>query len=106
MKTKLVKLFNCKEKEQSNVLALGVKPLLFGDLLKTTQRLSSCQGNTSTGDAKIPTKENLQYFKMMLSRYASQEQRVGLMQELDHYHDAMKTLLNFHLEPGVDPRFG
>ena len=36
----------------------------------------------------------------------SQEQRVGLMQELDHYHDAMKTLLNFHLEPGVDPRFG
>ena len=44
--------------------------------------------------------------KMMLSRYASQEQRVGLMQELDHYHDAMKTLLNFHLEPGVDPRFG
>jgi len=40
-----------------------------------------------------------------LNRYASQEQRVGLMQELDHYHDAMKTLLNFHLEPGVDPRF-
>ena len=55
MKTKLVKIAICKEKEQSNVLALGVKPLLFGDLLKTTQRLLSCQGNTSTGDAMTET---------------------------------------------------
>ena len=38
-------------------------------------------------------------------RYASQEQRVGLMQELDHYHDCMKTLLNMHLDPANDPRF-
>ena len=51
MKTKIVKIANCKEKDPSNVLALGVKPLLFGDLLKTTQRLWSCRGNTSTGDA-------------------------------------------------------
>ena len=38
-------------------------------------------------------------------RYASQEQRVSLMQELDHYHDCMKTLLNMHLDPANDPRF-
>ena len=41
----------------------------------------------------------------MLARYATQEQRVGLMQELDHYHDCMKTLLNMHLDPANDPRF-
>ena len=40
-----------------------------------------------------------------MGRYASQEQRVGLMQELDHYHDCMKTLLNMHLDPANDPRF-
>ena len=42
---------------------------------------------------------------MLIARYASQEQRVGLMQELDHYHDCMKTILNLHLDPANDPRF-
>ena len=41
---------------------------------------------------------------MTKTRYASQEHRVGLMQELDHYHDCMKTLLNLHLDPANDPR--
>jgi len=39
-----------------------------------------------------------------LNRHATQEERVALMQELDHHHDTIKSLLNLHLPP-TDPRF-
>ena len=51
-----------------------------------------------------PTRMIPRKFSTLMGRYASQEQRVGLMQELDHYHDCMKTLLNLHLDPANDPR--
>lgn len=39
-----------------------------------------------------------------LNKHARQEERVALMQELDHHHDTIKSLLNLHLPP-TDPRF-
>ena len=45
-----------------------------------------------------------QLLTTLTGRCASQEQWVGLMQELDHYHYCMKTLLNLHLDPANDPR--
>ena len=58
---------------------------------------------TFRSDNRNSTKHEIK--NSMLARYASQEQRVGLMQELDHYHDCMKTILNLHLDPANDPRF-
>ena len=39
-----------------------------------------------------------------VNQYASHEARVGLLEELDHYHDCMKELLGLNLPP-TDPRF-